>query len=91
MIIIYNIALLFAVLINSFHSYAEVLLDAVMENCLNKARIFLGQDSIDMKAKDSKGRTALIYAVRTGSATLIEVLLACSADVNAKINSVKSL
>src|SRR5438552_18556994 len=67
---IYSVALLSAVLLNSLPAYAGTLLDTVLKNDLNKAHILLGQGSVDVKAKDSKGRTALIYAVRTGSTTL---------------------
>jgi ankyrin repeat protein len=91
MIIIYSVALLLEILPNLFHDYADVLLDAVLKNDINKAPILLGQGSTDVKAKDSKGRTVLIYAVCTGLTTLIEVLLARGADVNAKIISVKPL
>ena len=80
---IYGVALLSAVLLNSSPAYADALLDTVLKNDLNKARILLGQGSVDVKAKDSKGRTTLMHAANGGYHEIVQLLLASKADVNA--------
>lgn len=66
-------------------SQARGLLDAIKDGHVSRVNTLLTRGA-DPNAKDSVGRTALMYAAQKGNVAIVKTLLANRADVNARSN-----